>query len=342
MKAALKHTLLASAVAMAMSGGVQADEVLMDIDGGGHVGFGIDLFHVDLFDWKPNNMLIRDVVPIGATAGTTTTVYSQGTVGTVSGSSSGDSYSYGSGNTNQLTYQMKLFVTPLAGSGTSIDLTASPVLGFFEIFYNPTIIASDISGCGYGTNQTANCAAAPQLILSGTTKLLNTPNMTDDAVAAGGLDGGGTDVDNGITSNTIGLGTVKVGVEVTFQDTNFFLNPIVGIGADLNHTEQGGGAPFGTTVNPSNEVVGNPIFNGGAGNGGAGGNLSNTYGSDLRDNFACGAALTAPCDVHLQTDASSTILNAVPEPGSLAMLGLGLGLLGARIRRSSKAGRPAA
>lgn len=349
---AMKKAVIAAAVGMALAGNAQAGSVLLDFNGTGQGAntVGVDRFYISMISWVAGNLLIRDTTPVGAAA-SPTELYAQALMSSAQGSGS---FSYnnnagtpagtpppGSGPliSGQFTYQLRMFVEPAATANpNAIDY--NPVLDtvgtYFDVFYNPTLIANDVTGCGYGSHQSATCGAfGGTLVFSGTAHLQDTVTLTQSGTTTVGLDqfaDAAGDVDNGVTSRSLGLGSMPIHVDVTYQNPTFVLTNLISIATDaipdVQHTETGL-SPF-TQANPSNEVVGNELQNTAA-------QLDATYGTDRINNIgvgSCGGSTN--CDVHLQTNPSTSIITAAPEPMTVALLGLGLAGLGVSLRRRSQ------
>ncbi|MCC7487793.1 MAG: PEP-CTERM sorting domain-containing protein [Burkholderiales bacterium] len=324
---AVKKALIASAVGMALAGTAQAGSVLFDVNGGAGANVvGVDQFYISVFDWAPGNLLIADTTPLG-TVTNPVAIYSQSFLSSML-KAGGGGFTYGGAFPGQLTYQLRTWADATA-DGSAIQYAAGTVpsgsSNFFEIYYHTSAVTSDVTGCGYGANQTAPCGAFPgTLIYSGTADIVDTASLTQTGTTIGGLDqsSDGSDVDGGVTTRTLGLGTLTLAVNTVSYDGAFFLTDIDSLSVDIEHTEQGGGSPF-KQANPSDQVVGNaPDYGDGINNIGVG---------------SCGGAGSGPCDVHLQSDASSSVLTQAPEPQSLALLGLGLAAFGAmNLRRRAK------
>jgi hypothetical protein len=333
----LKKLVIASAAALALGGASlahAADVITFDRNGAAAGG----AVSVTTFDWLPGNSLaIGALSTLPDDAGNVLfQVVSQGKLGLFVNQDT--EQTWGPLDDAEFTFQASFHesATGIGAGNANFSLGAGG--GTFSVYYDPANNSNSITGLGYGDGL---------LILSGTFRTL-TGTFADDDVANGtacGLTGigcelldqsGAGDNQNGVLTHK-GNGSTTIEVDVTFADSSFFVTDITQLLIDLQDTTNNA-IPFEST-NPSDQVFGvTPVYSRVA-DGEGGFLLINGAACTAGGSTESGTAVLPQCDIHLQTDASTSfnVAQRVPEPGTLAMAGLALGLLGFAGRRRKQA-----
>lgn len=328
----LKKTLMAAAIAaMSLASGM-AGAVQMDLTGGAGplLGGGSSVQDVSSLDWRPDNALsigALSTAPGGTVPGQAADeaylrTVAQGSLAEFGLTSGGFIPSLLTGR--EFTFQAS-FWEFAKGIGTATSsFRAAPGESYFRIYADTSFNSNQITGGGYGDG--ALIFEGVISALTGTftdkTRLAGDPQFGQTPLLDGYNGGGGVgDQQNGVLSHR-GEGSNKVTIDVTYLDSNYFLGDIAQLVLTLNYTDTTNlTAPF-VSANPSNQVVGvTPAYS--------------VVGGDKINGADCAAggqtetgAPVARCDFHFQSDASGSFVSSVPEPGSLALVGGALALLG--------------
>jgi len=300
-------------VGLALASSAQASSVLtIDPDGAGAQG----AIQVGVLDWNVGNSLVQNIDQNPALPPTTT--LAQSNLSSFNNASSVPIGGTGLNSTYEWTYVLGVQQTVqqalVFGSLATQLTTVAGGDNFFKIYYDPARNSSPLAGTGF---------ADGTLILQGVIQPGGVANFTAFADInkpgnTNALDQFGTNNYPGINSVT-GVGGGTLDIRVTFFNPAFF--PTSPNNIVLNFTTQ--------QVLPYAQTDPSALFTNGSGAAVPGVASVGTCNGCLEE--------TAP-NVMVQVDAN-TSFNA-PEPGSVALLGLGLGALSTisalRRRRNSK------
>ncbi len=347
----LKATALA--VALGISGASSA-AILFDHNGDTAPG---GFVVTDLFDWVPGNVLFDNMIPIPEDpASITFDLYYQASLGAFGGT-----LDTGAEVTIQVVLPMAASIIA-SGGGTDIVFDAILPGGTLDMYYDNEGIgglgttggveADDISGTGYGDGRHI-LHGAVEAFTAGQFGTVNIGSVIT-TLGTGLLDQFNSDDQGGVLTVDIS-GNLRMDVEIVADagssnadvvamgfDDSFFVPDMNGDTIDVpddgdpltDDTDLSltfdNTAPF-ENANPSDLIVGvAPDYGSGPG----------VYPGEINDGSCitgtgAGAGSSTPCDLHAEADGRSPFkANQVPEPTTLAMLGLGLLGMGAYRKRS--------
>lgn len=321
MKKLFQKTLIAAALALPVLASA-TDTITFDMNGGG----AGQLFSVDVLDWLPGNALSVGGNPVGGLqVGNTTQLLYQANLGSAvlgqtavatAGLNGAQSFTAVAG-----VNEVVLTAGPNATFGFN-DTAVRDASNFFYIYANQ--VGSNLSGLGFAS-------AGGTLVMSGYISNVISSNFTatldvnGNPVIAPRLDNFGTDNYPAIDT-LVGSGSSDIDVVIDFANQAYF--PGLAVGGVFSF------AFFNSSqVTPFSQADPSACFSSDGVAGGAACSVAHNLGTI---NGVRVAGDTASHNFQFQADANMSFAQDVPEPGSLALVGLALGVVGFVGRRNNK------
>jgi hypothetical protein len=311
----MKRALLSVAAAslLSIAGSAFGATVSFTFQGCGDASCAVE---ATALDWQPGNVLAIDGAggAAGLAPGSQVTNLYQANLNSVLNTGTGvfDNGDFGSYFTVVASFREVVIAGGLAGVFQVIPDAAN----YFEVYRNAVSIGNDLTGAGFANGSLVmsgvitagfSTTAATSFVVDPTTGVIS-------IVANDDLDNFGTNNYPGVTTITT-VGGANIEAVLGFVDASYFPDLMPGDALVTALTSSSLNTPFDQT-NPSGQ------FWSGAG----------LIASDI----GTANGITGP-NFQFQADAATSFERAIPEPGSMALVGLALlGIAGATTRRKTR------
>jgi hypothetical protein len=322
---------IALAFSLAAAGAYAGQIITIDPDGPGGTDPSINILALG---WNTGNSIAvakgqGDLVP-APTPGSNFDTYGQAVLANFNGVNSQPIGGLQLNSTYEWTYvfgyeeNVSLISTPAAAVFTATGASGPTQPNFFQIWVSP-LDSNMLQGTGFQTGTK---------ILEGTVRAADgtsgVTNFTRFGINNALLDANGVNNYPGITSNT-GVGSTKLTVDVNTATLNadYFLTTVTSLSINVDSFLN---QPFIQTDPSSCFWNGSALFTGAGNHVSPAGGPCGTTGVINGGSVGFVNGVSGP-NVMFQTRATNDFIPTIPEPGSIALLGIGLVSLGAMRRR---------